>query len=55
MSALQPDTVTVRAGDGRVELRLLADASVCPDDCYPANGGDGSAKDFSVLLRGRGS
>ncbi len=38
-----------------VQLKLLTDAviavSACPDDCYPTNGGDGTPRDFSVLLR----
>lgn len=41
--------------DGFVHLKLLADAmivvSACPDDVYPTNGGDGTPKDISVVLR----
>lgn len=39
---------------GKVVLRLLVDATIivssCPDDCYPTNGGDGSPRDFEVLV-----
>jgi uncharacterized protein YcgI (DUF1989 family) len=30
---------------------VLVIVSSCPDDCYPTNGGDGSAKPFSVLVQ----
>ena len=39
---------------GTVALKALCPVLVivssCPDDCYPTNGGDGSAKAFSVLV-----
>ncbi|HQY73276.1 MAG TPA: urea carboxylase-associated family protein [Aestuariivirga sp.] len=40
--------------NGAVALRALRDVlivmSACPDDCYPTNGGDGSARPVTVLI-----
>ncbi|MGH6883296.1 DUF1989 domain-containing protein [Hypericibacter sp.] len=39
---------------GTVVLKALCPVRIivssCPDDCYPTNGGDGSARPFSVLV-----
>lgn len=39
---------------GKVALKALCPVRIivssCPDDCYPTNGGDGSARPFSVLV-----
>jgi uncharacterized protein YcgI (DUF1989 family) len=43
---------------GKVTLKALCPVLVivssCPDDCYPTNGGDGSARAFSVSVHPKG-